>query len=370
MKNNWPIKKLGEVCKVFADGDWIESKDQSSSGIRLVQTGNIGRGIFLNKGGKSRFISEQTFKRLNCTEILPGDLLISRLPDPVGRSCIIPDTGTKMVTAVDCTIVRVNEKLILRDFLLLYTNSSNYYTQIQAHLSGTTRKRISRGNLSQIEIPLPPLSEQKKIVAKLEKLLAKVNEAKKLRAKAQEAASQLLPAEFHKIFEEGREKGWEEIDFGDKKYIEIIDGDRGKNYPKKSDFTPEGYCLFLNTSNVRHGSFNFSKCDFISKERDEILRKGKLKRGDVILTTRGTLGNSAFFDDKVPFDNMRINSGMVILRVNEKVLTQRFLLYVLNSPNVMDLIKKANSGSAQPQLPIRVLSKYILYFHPSQSKKR
>ena len=86
MKTSCPTKKLGEVCDVFTDGDWIETKDQSSAGIRLIQTGNIGEGIFLNKAGKSRFISEQTFKRLNCTEIFPRDLLISRLPDPVGRS--------------------------------------------------------------------------------------------------------------------------------------------------------------------------------------------------------------------------------------------------------------------------------------------
>ena len=42
MKKGWPMKTLGEVCEVFADGDWVESKDQSSEGIRLIQTGNVG----------------------------------------------------------------------------------------------------------------------------------------------------------------------------------------------------------------------------------------------------------------------------------------------------------------------------------------
>ena len=85
MKQNWEVKKLESICKVFADGDWIESKDQSNEGIRLVQTGNIGFGFFKDKDDKARYISEETFKRLNCTEILPGDLLVSRLPDQVGN---------------------------------------------------------------------------------------------------------------------------------------------------------------------------------------------------------------------------------------------------------------------------------------------
>jgi type I restriction enzyme S subunit len=58
--------------------------------------------------------------------------------------------------------------------------------------------------------------------------------------------------------------------------MEIIDGDRGTNYPKKTDFRESGHCLFLNTSNVRKGAFDFSECDFITREKDGALRKGVL----------------------------------------------------------------------------------------------
>ena len=106
MKADWEIKKLGEVCSFIDDGDWIESSDQSTNGIRLIQTGNIGNGVYLDKKEKSHFISEETFNRLHCTEIFAGDCLVSRLPDPIGRSCIIPETKQKMITAVDCSILR------------------------------------------------------------------------------------------------------------------------------------------------------------------------------------------------------------------------------------------------------------------------
>ena len=78
--DRWRIKKLSDACSVFTDGDWIEKKDQSDSGIRLIQTGNIGVGNFLNNESRARYISEPTFDRLKCTEVLPGDVLLSRLP--------------------------------------------------------------------------------------------------------------------------------------------------------------------------------------------------------------------------------------------------------------------------------------------------
>lgn len=75
--------------------------------------------------------------------------------------------------------------------------------------------------------------------------------------------------------------------------LEIIDGDRGSNYPKQQDFAPIGHCLFLNAGNVTESGFNFSDCAFISSEKDAALRKGKLRRSDIVLTTRGTVGNVA-----------------------------------------------------------------------------
>lgn len=75
---------------------------------------------------------------------------------------------------------------------------------------------------------------------------------------------------------------------------DIIDGDRGKNYPKSEEILDDGYCLFLNAKNVTQKGFDFENCNFITREKDDALRNGKLSRGDVVLTTRGTVGNSAF----------------------------------------------------------------------------
>ena len=89
---------------------------------------------------------------------------------------------------------------------------------------------------------------------------------------------------------------------------------------------------------------------FVSKEKDEALRKGKLSRGDVVLTTRGTLGNLAFYTDEIPFENVRINSGMVILRMKQDVIDEVYFIEHFKMQTWMSIEGTAinSSGSAQP----------------------
>ena len=152
---------LKDACDVFCDGDWIESKDQSDSGIRLIQTGNIKQGIFFDKGERARYIDDDTFSRLHCTPVLAHDILISRLPDPVGRACIIPDGIENAITAVDCTIVRLKPEF-LPEYFIGFTLTCLYQAQIDTFITGSTRQRISRKNLSQIKIPSAEIQEQKR----------------------------------------------------------------------------------------------------------------------------------------------------------------------------------------------------------------
>ena len=157
-------EKLSSLCKTFIDGDWIESKDQSEEGIRLVQTGNIGYGYFKDKENKSRYISEDTFNRLHCTEIFAGDILVSRLPDPIGRACIVPKGIDRMITAVDCSIIRLKD-VILPEYFISYTMTSTYSAQINEVATGTTRRRVSRANLGNVLVPCPSIEAQRQFVA-------------------------------------------------------------------------------------------------------------------------------------------------------------------------------------------------------------
>lgn len=155
-------KKIGK----FVDGDWIESKDQSDHGIRLLQLADIGVGEFINKS--RRYISSETFKRLKCFEVLPDDVLIARMPDPIGRACIVEDIGTKMITAVDCCIARVDSEHSSNKYLLFLLNSSEFLYKANLLASGTTRQRIGRKSLEEIKVPKPNLKAQLEIIGALE----------------------------------------------------------------------------------------------------------------------------------------------------------------------------------------------------------
>jgi type I restriction enzyme S subunit len=162
---NIKLLELQSLCSVFCDGDWIETKDQSDSGIRLIQTGNIGNGYFINKHDRKRYISEETFNSLNCFEVFPGDILISRLPDPAGRSCIVPQSVDRMITAVDCTVIRfIDYSPVL---FVMFTQTNQYQRQVDLLMAGSTRQRIGRKELGGIKIPVFPSTQEQTAIAQI-----------------------------------------------------------------------------------------------------------------------------------------------------------------------------------------------------------
>jgi len=152
--------------------------------------------------------------------------------------------------------------------------------------------------------------------------------------------------------------------------LSIIDGDRGANYPKKTEFFSKGDCWFLNTSNVKSAGFDFGEMDFITAEKDAALSKGKLRRHDIVLTTRGTIGNCAYFGEDIPFEDIRINSGMVVLRADPSQLDPYFLYAFLRSEIFKIQTGTHSSGSAQPQLPIGALRNIVIPLFELQHQRK
>lgn len=101
-----------------------------------------------------------------------------------------------------------------------------------------------------------------------------------------------------------------------------------------------------------------------------MLRKGLLERGDIVYTTRGTVGNAAYFHNNVSFKNIRINSGMVILRAKKERILPRYLFIILKSKHFRPYFKQFCTGSAQPQLPIKNLSKIEMNVPPLPIQER
>lgn len=190
---NWSSMKLKHTVKNiesdFMDGDWIESTDISTEGIRYLTSGNIGAGFYKEQG--EGFISEDTFAELDCIEVFPGDLLISRLNEPIARTCFIPNLGYRIVTCVDNVIYRPKLGQFDKRFMMYQLNSKPFWFNASQLSSGATMQRISRSKLGSIKIIVPPLSEQQAIADYLDKKCAVIDGLKAKLIKKRETLTEL-----------------------------------------------------------------------------------------------------------------------------------------------------------------------------------
>ena len=226
-------------------------------------------------------------------------------------------------------------------------------------VNGATRQKLTQAAMRQMVIPYRDMTEQLQIIEKISQIVRAIEKRKE----ELQLLDQLVKSRFIELFGDPVRNSMGLPTEPMTTVCAIIDGDRGKNYPKQDDFSDTGYCLFLNAKNVTATGFSFENRMFITKEKDNALHNGKLERGDVVLTTRGTLGNLAFYDDSVPFENVRINSGMVILRMNKSVMTEAFFMEQFKL-QLQSIKGKIASGSAQSQLPISTMNKIRILLAP------
>ena len=351
MKAGWQVKKLGDVCRVFADGDWIESKDQSTEGIRLIHTGNLGEGVFKNRAEKARFISEETFNRLRCTEIFEGDCLISRLPDPVGRACIIPATGERMITAVDCTIVRFNAELITSDFFNYYSQSRSYVKRVDSDTTGTTRKRISRNFLGQIPIPVPPLPEQQRIVTILDEALDSIAVAKANAEQNLKNAKELFDSYLQAVFTQ-RGEGWVEKKLGE--VYDVRDGTHDSPI-----YQTDGFPL-ITSKNLKRFGLNYDDVKYISeKDFKKINERSAVNRGDILFAMIGTIGNPVVVDVEPQF----AIKNVALFKVSDQQ-DRFFLKYYLESEFVRSKMMDEAKGTTQKFVGLGYLRDFPINIPP------
>jgi len=226
------------------------------------------------------------------------------------------------------------------------------------HNKATTLPSLTKADLLKIKLPFPPLPEQQKIAAILDA-------ADKLRQKDQQlianynALSQSL---FLDMFGDptNNSKKWDILSLGD--LCEFENGDRSSNYPSKSEVLESGK-LFLSSADIGNGYFKVKSSKFISQVKFDSLKKGRCRRGDVLMTLRGNgLGRTCVFECE--YDEGFINAQMVILRPDELKCTPRFLVSQLNNTRVFNDLLRYSSGSAQPQFSAGEIKRFKVLVPP------
>ncbi|MBK5944754.1 restriction endonuclease subunit S [Halorhodospira halophila] len=327
----------------FDDGDWVEAEFLTTSGVRLLQTGNIGVGLFKEKASK-KYISTQSFQQLRCKDVLPGDLLICRLADPAGRACIAPDLGfERMITSVDVTIFRPSPELADPKFLLGVFCTPRWFSEVADRCGGSTRTRISRSQLAKIPVQLPSIEEQRAIATALSDADALIESLDRLIAKKraikQAAMQQLLTGQTRLPGFTGE---WETKRLGD-----VIEKIVGGGTPSRGN--PDFWGAEIPWVTVK----DFS--DFHPSQTQESITEVGLRKsashlipaGTLITSTRMALGKAVVYDVDVA-----INQDLKALFTTPSV-DNNFVYYWFEKNAIM--IGEIGSGSTVKGLSVNDL---------------
>lgn len=251
-----------------------------------------------------------------------------------------------------------DENVILPEYLDMWFKRPEFDREAAFIAVGGVRGSMPWEEFAKMKLPVPSIEEQRKVVQAYKTVTDRIALKKQINDNLANTEQAILVETI------GRNQT-EPTVLGD--LVDFIDGDRGKNYPTFDEFTSTGYCLFLNASNVTSTGFNFDTCMFITEEKDRLMNKGHLSPYDIVLTSRGTLGNVALYDKHIKYENVRINSGMLIIRPKSKELSPYFIYALLKSSYMKAAIERFKSGSAQPQLPIKDLQKITFEIPQSNS---
>ena len=350
------MTKLFDIIGKAISGEW-GSDDENNTGIPVIRTtnftneGNIDYSNVVTRNIKKKNIGKKFLKQ--------GDIIIEKSggsdDQPVGRVVYFNGPNDRYLFNNFTGLLRIKDttKWYPRYvFWVLYASYKQGKTKLYQNRTTGLHNLRTDAYVKDLDINFIPLEEQKHISEVLDKVRLQIELKKKELSKL----DTLIKARFVEMYGDPIINNKHLTEVSMTQICQIIDGDRGKNYPHAKDFESEGYCLFLNAKNVTKNGFNFENCSYISKERDELLRKGRVERGDIVLTTRGTIGNLALYTNDIPYERLRINSGMVILRMDHTKVLDRFFIEQFKMQ--LEKIKlKVASGSAQPQLPVFTMNK-------------
>ena len=408
LPQGWQKTSLKEITTPFTlnDGDWILSKNMIPySNVKLLQLGSIGEGKYIDKGFK--YISQDTFDELNCTEIKPGYLLVNRLINKQKMmATILPKIEGKLITAVDICWIAPSS-YFNQEFMMYQLLSPAFQNKVNKLTSGSTRKRISKGNLTSIELFLPPLEEQSRIAAKIAQLFAllrKVESSTQQYAKLQtllkskvldlamrgklvkqdphdEPASVLLEkikAEKEKLVKEGKIKkskplppitddekpfdipdSWEWVRLG-----ELVDVKGGKRVPKGSQLKDiQDYKPYIRVSDMKHGTINTSKLKYATKSIYEQIHNYFISSEDIYFSIAGTIGKVGEIPQFLDGALLTENASKLVLFDDNKI-KKDYLIIVLGSELIKLQHRKVLSRVTQPKLALSKLKNTIIPFPP------
>jgi len=340
VKKGWVTKKLGDVC--------------SFDKVQGIHRGLPYIGLEHIESHTARFIGSSEPQPVKSSTFRFSDehVLYGRLR-PYLNKAFAPDFEGHCSTEI--FPLKPHPELS-REYLLYWLLADETCDRINATCTGARMPRAQMNDVLGFEIPIPPLAEQQRIVGLLDKAFEGLAIAKANAEKNLQNARAIFESHLQSVFSQ-RGVGWVQKSLGD--VCEFENGDRGKNYPNRNEYVESGI-PWINTGHIQpDGTLSMEEMNFITREKFDSLRSGKIQSGDLVYCLRGaTLGKTALVD---PLTEGAVASSLVILRPSS-LLDGSFLYFFLTSPTGQGLIKGFENGAAQPNLGAKSVAKYPISF--------
>lgn len=357
MKKGWEYKKLGEVAKICGGrrvpkGCKLQSEPTSHKYIRVAD--------FLDNGtickDNIQYITDDIFAQIKRYTISSDDVYIS-IAGTIGKSGIVPDEldGANL-TENACKLV-LNKELDKR-FIYLVTTSPFFKEQINTLTKKSAQPKLALTRLATVNVPTPPLSEQKEIVEYLDSSFAKIDKLKANAAKNLEEAKALFQSALKDALEP--KEGWEEKKMVDVCTIErggsprpikkfLTKEENGVNWIKIGDTDPQGKYIYSTSEKIIPEGLKKSRWVDI----DDFLLSNSMSFGrPYILKTNGC-----------------IHDGWLVLRNYQKFMNIDFFYYLLSSPLVQSQFKMKAQGSTVSNLNTQRVADVTVYIPPFQEQQ-
>lgn len=312
-------------------GSNLKTTDYTDDGIQIIQLQNIGDGKFINDS--QVFTSTEKANQLLSSNIYPGDIILSKMGEPVARACFIPNIAERLLMASDGIRLVVNEKHFNKRFVHDYINSIYFRKRAIEISTGSTRQRIGLPELKSLLVIKPPIEEQTAIAIALSDTDNWINclehLIEKKRLIKQGAMQELLQPK----------EGWKLVNLSENFTLKARIGWQGLT---TSEYLKSGDYGLVTGTDFKKGFIDWDNCVFVEKIRFDQDKNIQLKEKDVLVTKDGTIGKVAFIDE-LPKPTT-LNSGVFVIRP-KKDFNNQFLYYILMSFHFDKFLEKITAGS-------------------------
>ncbi|WP_353613463.1 restriction endonuclease subunit S [Mangrovibacter phragmitis] len=353
-------------------GSNLKASEYQLSGTPIIRLQNIKRLHFINKNIK--YVSNEKAVELSRHSYKKGDIVITKLGDPLGLACIIPENFQDGIIVADLVRLRINDLAFDKRYLTYLLNSPLVISQLNKHIKGTTRPRINLGIIRDLNLPIASISEQKIIAEKLDTLLAQVDSTKArlkqipqiLKRFRQAVLTIAINGKLTEIFrvQNKLKDNWVEMPLerlacSDKYSLGI--GPFGSNL-KVEDYREEGHPLIF-VRDIRACSFSNSETRYIDSSKFEELKAHRAKPGDLLITKMGDPpGDAAIYPSDC--EEAVITADCIKLRVANELALSKFILFTIMSNEFREKVIEISAGVAQQKVNLKNFKKLQLNIPP------